>query len=215
MPFAKKIETEVGIIGIWEITETADILSSEFSFSPAEYLEFNAIRAEKRKIEYLAARIILKQLLGKKLEIEYHDSGKPLLVNSELHISISHSANVVAVMVSNQKNGIDVELTNRNIDRVAKRFLSQDEFLHIQQLENSQLAKIIYWGAKESIFKCSDYQGINFYKQIIIAPFPVENEGSFTGKLIAEGITEHFELWYFIFQNNMVVFCVEDKNKAQ
>lgn len=213
MPFAKKIETEVGTIGIWEITETADILSSEFSFSPMEFLEYNGIRAEKRKVEYLAARLILQKLFDKKDEIHYHESGKPVLINSNVHISISHSANLVVVMVSNQKNGIDVELTNRNIDRVARRFLSQDEYSHIQELENSQLAKIIYWGAKESIFKCSDYQGVNFYKQILIYPFPFENAGSFTGKLIANEITEYFKLWYFKFQNNIVVYCVEDKNE--
>ena len=213
MPFAKKIETEAGKIGIWEIAETADKLQTEYIFSPTEATEFNKIMAEKRKVEFLATRLILQRLLDNKIEIQYHDSGKPVLVNCNLHISISHSADLVVAMVSNQKNGIDVERIDRNIDRVAKRFLSHEEYSHIQNLDKQQMAKIIYWGAKESIFKCSDYQGINFYKQIIIHPFKVENDGNFTGMLIADDITEHFELWHFKFKNNMVVYCVEDKNE--
>lgn len=214
MPFAKQIETEAGHIGIWAITETSSELLSHFSFSLLEEFTFNTIKAEKRKIEFIVTRLILYKLLGHKTEIEYLNSGKPKLKNNNLHISISHSANAVAVIVSEQKNGIDVELTTRNIDRVATRFLSKDEFDHVQKLEKSQLAKIIYWGAKESIFKCSDFEGVNFYKQIHVHPFPVESKGKFTGELIAEDITEYFKLWYFTFQNNMVVYCVEDKNKS-
>jgi len=212
MPFSKKIETEAGIIGIWEITETAESIQKDFVFLPSEKIEFEKIKAEKRKIDFLATRLMVKKILGEKTVIDYLDTGKPFLKNRHQYISISHSADAVVVIISDEKTGIDVELANRKIDRVAKRFLSLEEFLHIQNLEQAQIAKIIYWGAKESIFKCSDYQGVHFYKQIHIHAFPIENEGTFNGKLIANDNVENFRLWYFTFQNNIVVFCVEDKN---
>ncbi len=215
MPFIKKIETEAGIIGIWEISETAESIQKDYNFLLSEKFVYEKINAEKRKIEFLATRLMLKKIVGEKTEIIYHDTGKPTIKDSHLHVSISHSASVVVVIVSNDKSGIDVEQTNRKIDMVAKRFLSREEYFHIQNLQQSQMAKIIYWGAKESIFKCSDYQGVHFYKQIHIHPFPIRKEGTFSGKLIAENTTEKFKLWYFTYQNNMVVFCVEDKNVKQ
>ena len=212
MPFIKKIELEVGTVGIWELTETAEELNNSFVFSSTEKEEFEKIRSDKRKKEYIASRLILQELLNKKIEIEYLITGKPILKNTQLHISISHSENIVVVIVSNHKIGIDVEILNRNIDQVARRFLSKEEYNFIQNASESQSAKIIYWGAKESIFKCSDYQGVHFYQQIFIHPFKIKNEGSFSGKLISGNITENYKLCYFPHQNNMIVFCVEDKN---
>lgn len=214
MPIAKKIETEAGILGIWEISETSDSLLKEYQFSSKEKEEFEKIKAEKRRIEYIASRLLVQNLLNVKNEIIYEATGKPILKNQAFNISISHSANLVAVLISKKNIGVDVELCNRNIDKVAKRFLSNEEFRTVENSNNPQIAKIIYWGAKESIFKCSDYNGVHFYKQILISPFPIGDEGIFDGKLISGTDTEYFKLWYFTFQNNMVVFCVEDKTKA-
>jgi 4'-phosphopantetheinyl transferase EntD len=118
-------------------------------------------------------------------------------------------------MVSKQKTGIDVEQLNRNIDRVANRFLSTAELLDVNNSSDPQTAKIIYWGAKESIFKCSHFHGVQFNKQIIIPAFQIEKEGFFEGKLIAENKVEHYILWYFTIENNMVVYCVENRNNLQ
>ncbi len=215
MPFSKKIKTEAGILGIWELTETADLLQKDYDFSQNEKEKFAKLRAEKRKCEFLAIRLLLKQLLSKKIEIEYKKTGKPFLKNHHLNISISHSRNLVAVIISKQKVGIDVEITNRDIDRVAQRFLNHEEYVNIQNSGEAQKTKIIYWGAKESIFKCSDYEGVQFYKQILIQPFTIGTEGTFTGKLCFNDETEYYKLWYFPHQNNMVVFCVEEKNELQ
>lgn len=210
MPFSKKIETNNGILGIWELTETAEQLSSVFQFSEIEKNEFSRINFSKRKIEYLATRLLLQNLLNEKVEIVYKKSGKPTLKNKLLNISISHSADLAAVYISEKNNGIDVEQLHRNIDRVANRFLNELEMRDVENCKNPQMAKILYWGAKESIFKCTALHGVLFDKQIHIPAFNIENEGCFSGELISELKIEKFNLCYFQYKNNMVVYCVEE-----
>ena len=210
MPFVRKIETKAGIIGIWEIAESSEFLEKEYVFSEIEKLEFSKLKAEKRKIEYAAVRLLTQKILNKKVEICYLNSGKPVLLENKQNISISHSRNLVVVMISDKQIGIDTELSSRVIDRAAKRFLNHQELESVINSVNPQIAKIIYWGAKESIFKCTDYEGIQYHKQIRISTFPIKEKGEFHGKLVLSEYTEHYTLWYFEFKNNIIVFCVED-----
>ncbi len=209
MPIVKKIETEFGNLGIWKLSESATDLISSFQFSNQEKEEFSKIKADKRKIEYLAARLLLQYLLNEKQEIKYLESGKPKLKNSSKKISISHSSEFVVVFISEKNIGIDFEDTRRNIEKVAARFLHEKEFQHIQNLENPQTATVLYWSAKEAIFKCSHEHGVQFNEQIFIPHFEIKKEGQFSGTLTAHQITSHFKLWYLFYQNNVIVYCVE------
>ena len=207
MPFVKEIETEAGKLGIWELMESPEELSLNFKFSQAEEAEYFRIKGDKRKLEYLATRILLNNILNFKPAVGYEVSGKPYLENSPLQISISHSAELVTVLISDRKIGIDVENTKRNIDRVARRFLHPKELEHILTLKDSQQAKILYWSAKEAIFKCSDSTGILFNEQIYIFPFNIKKKGLFRGMLNS---TVPFKLWYLFYENNAIVYCVEE-----
>ena len=209
MPLVKKIGTDAGVLGLWEMLEPLDELEHKFNFSRKEKSEYSAIKSIRRKTEYLCARLLTEILIGKKVEIIYLESGKPVLINEHHHISISHSKNLVAVLISKiYQTGIDTETTDRNIDMVTKRFLSPEEAKHIQESSYPQIEKIVYWCAKESIFKCTQNQGIHFNTQIAIEPFQYQKEGYFFGKLILENSTEKYKLWYFPFKNNMIVYCV-------
>ena len=77
MSIVKKIETEIGILGIWKLSESVVDLVSLFHFSKQEKEEFSKIKSDRRKAEYLAARLLLQELLNEKHEIQYLESGKP------------------------------------------------------------------------------------------------------------------------------------------
>ena len=209
MSFIKKIETDSGIIGIWELTESPEELLKLVSLSKKECEEFNCFRVERRKKEYLATRIILAELLKSNDEIYYNDVRKPFLTKSSQKIAISHSTNLATVFLSERNIGIDVEQTNRNIDKITTRFLHPDELEFITKNKNQQQSKIVYWCAKEAIFKCSDNQGILFNKHIIIDSFQLREEGGFTGKLVHKGEIRRYALNYFFIKGNAVVYCCE------
>ena len=214
MPFARKIEVENGILGIWELTESTDSLIAGFRFSDNEEKEFQKYSFKKRQSEYIASRLLVQHLLNKKTEIIYLKSGKPKIKNSTLNISISHSANLVVAFISDDQVGIDVENVDRNIQPVAKRFLHNNEMQWIVKSENIQYLMVLFWGAKESIYKCCNQSGVQFDTQIHIPPFEFGKTDFFTGKLITPKKQENYNLWYFYYQNNIIVYCVEVRNNS-
>ncbi len=209
MPFIRKTEVEQGVIGIWELKEKADNLIDIFAFTEHETVEFSRFIGEKRKKEYLATRLLLQHLLGEKAEIVYQQSGKPGVKDSSLNISISHSADFVVLFLSNVLGGIDIENADRNTDRAAKRFLHQKEMEWIGKSEDQQFLKILFWCAKEAIFKCSLHSGIQFNSQIYIEPFDFRQTHIFCGKLKISDVEVKYNLHYFQIQNNIMVYCVE------
>ncbi len=206
MPFIETISTETGDLGIWKLGETSAELTGLFHFSDSERVEFNKIKNEKRRLEYLATRLLLQYLLNEKPEIEHLESGKPILRNSNKNISISHSNEFVVILLSSKKIGIDVENTEREITKIAAKFLHRKELDRITKTANKNLTTTIYWSAKEAIFKCTDLDGIQFDEQIIIHPFDVEDRGFFTATFIKN---IRFKLWYRLYENNVIVYCVE------
>lgn len=211
MPIVKKIKHNSGIIGIWKLSETVNDLVSIFHFSENEKDYFSNIKAESRKKEFMAVRLLLENILNKKTEINYLKSGKPILSSNDFNISITHSEELVVVFVSNNKIGIDVERTNRRIEKIASRFLHPSEHEFIRSLDNPQKATILYWSAKEAIFKCTDHSGILFDKEIRILPFDIKDAGNFNGILVYEKTQAHYYLCYFFYENNVIVSCVEKK----
>ncbi len=207
MAFVKEIKTSLGRLGVWKLTESSEELCQLYELSESEQYQFNHFKSEKRKTEFLAARIVLEGILGYKPEINYTEHGKPILPNSTLHLSISHSGELVAVFLSDRKVGVDVENIHRNIDKVAHRFLHEKEKNFIDSTSSPQLAKIILWSAKEALFKCTEETGVQFNEQIIIFPFNIKNKGSFVGSL---NNSVPYKFWYEFYENNVIVFCVEE-----
>ncbi len=214
MPFVKSIKVENGVLGLWKLSENSKELINIFQFSQAEKQEFSKFTGERRKTEYLATRLLLQKLFNQKTEITHINSGKPQILNSNLNISISHSADYVAVYVSEVKNGIDVENQFRKIDKVVPRFLNKNELDWIEKSNKSQFLKIMLWCAKEAIFKCSEQSGVQFNEQIFIDLFDFEKTNCFYGTLVAQNCKENYLLRYFNIQNNIVVYCVEEHKNS-
>ena len=134
MPLIEITSNQHGTIGMWELTEKADELLRICRLSTADQKRLEALKVEKRKKEFLATRILLQSILPECPEIIYqHESGKPLLPNTNLNISITHSAELAAVFLSNNKVGIDIEQLNRNIDKVVDRFANSSEKKFIEE----------------------------------------------------------------------------------
>ncbi|QGY42432.1 4'-phosphopantetheinyl transferase superfamily protein [Maribellus comscasis] len=214
MAFAKRIEQTDGVVGIWEITEELDVLYRQIHFSEKERKEFEMFSSIRRKKEFIAVRLLLQKLLGKKAEILYEDSGRPLLKNSTTNLSISHSGDLAVVFLSKKRIGIDVEDSKRKIENIAQRFLHEKEKSFVKDCGNPQKATILLWCAKEAIFKCSEKQGIDFRSEIFIPPFALLKEKKFKGEKVRENENITYQLQHFEYKNNVIVFCVEDVIKS-
>ena len=208
MPMVKKIALQEGVIGLWEKAETEEnfsLLIRQLKRDPV----FRRITNPRRKQEFLATRALLAELVNQPAVIRYNSDGKPYLSPGGQHISISHSKNLVAVILHKNRAGIDVETTGRPISEISKKFLSGEELAFISNSGQKEKILLLCWCAKEAIYKLAGMPGLKFTGQIIIEPFDVQEEGSFAARYFAGGGERLIHLNYFFFKNNAVTWCVE------
>ena len=201
-------------LGIWEFNEDSNALVKNFQFTNIEKQQYLSITNEKRKCEYLAVRLLLQVMMQKKMVLYYNSFGKPFLDGSQ-HISISHSSQLIVILLSAIPVGIDVESVTRNTEKVASRFLSEEEQQHINTTTNPACTRILYWCAKEALFKCTPFNDIEFKSQILIHPFiPSQGSGIFYGMLLKNEKHTHFVFHYLTVHENAVVFCMEQNKNC-
>jgi phosphopantetheinyl transferase len=155
-------------IGVWQIEEAA----SFFLQSPAINQErFTQITHPQKQLEYLASRYVAGLLSGEndKALILNNSDRSPYFAHLPYSLSISHCCDYVAIAIDKKgrKIGIDIERSSDKINRIATRFMEEQE-LHPNFATNPALAKCLCWSIKESVFKCLPVPGINFKAQMKI-----------------------------------------------
>ena len=119
--------------------------------------------------QFLATRKMLA-LENSDYIITYNLDGKPSL-NSEFNISISHSNEIAALVVSNKKIiGLDVQFKESKILNIQNKFLNNFEKLNIGGNPSIDILTMI-WTSKESIYKAIGIKGVSFSKNIQIEKF--------------------------------------------
>ena len=168
MPITHKIERERATILVWEITETLEgliMLSGNINTSNHT--------SEKRKKEHLTSRLIVNEICPTKTII-YNEVGAPELDNGK-HISISHSKQLVAIILSDKKTGLDIEKISEKSLRLASKFVSEKNLIKL----NKEKATLI-WCIKEAIYKWHQKGGVDFIKDIVIPEFFAKEHGTVT-----------------------------------
>jgi 4'-phosphopantetheinyl transferase EntD len=148
-------------LGIWHIAEP------ESFFLEKVPLKRDVSHPFKR-LQYLAGRYLLAYLFPdfpiEKIRIA--DTRQPFLAGDRYHFSISHCGNYAAAIVSsNSRVGVDIELITPRIERLAHKFLDEEEVHFFNEdyaffLEQWGLRGRVFqefltlmWNAKEAIFK--------------------------------------------------------------
>ncbi len=209
MPLFKTIPIHEGLIGLWKFSETSADLVHGFSDEELTDPTFLKYTHEKRKVEWLTTRVLIRQLLGSDFSVSYLESGKPILKHEKFkNISISHSRDFAAVILHEHLNvGIDVEETARDFNRIARRYLSDNELIHAEK--NPRL-KCLYWCAKEAIFKLVPEEGVEFRQQIEMIPGNSKLENQVSGKFISGNVHTIYQLQYQYFSDHCLVWVVDD-----
>lgn len=159
------------VFGVWKIEETSDELFSLLDIQ-SEYQPFlQHIKTEKRRREWLASRVLLNELTGTKLLIAYHEDGAPYLPDSDYHLSISHTNGYAAVLLQKQHAaGIDIEYYSDRILKIRSRFMSPEEDASVHP-DHVIKHLLIYWCAKEALFKMIRQKDVDFIRHLHIEPF--------------------------------------------
>jgi len=178
MPLFKKITDPDFEIAIWRIEEDLTFFEPLFASHPD-------IPNKAKKMQWFATRHLINELRGQFSEVLKAESGKPFLVDSPHHISISHSTEFAAVMHSEKYFvGIDLEIVNPKVENIAHKFLQPYELAALKPQE--RLKKLIlYWSAKESLYKLYGHRNIEFKTQLIIDPFELQTKGELKAEILA------------------------------
>lgn len=199
MPLCYKIDNNDFSLGLWELTEDVSQMFAEFMLiaPKKEIHKVEKFKYPARKTEWMATRLLMYHLLDKVVEIDYDIHGKPIILNHEQCISISHTRGMVAVIIAKNLAGIDIEMVNDRVLRVEERFLSGIERNQIQE-QNKMKSLMAYWSAKETLYKISGGKGLDFKKNLYINPFILGEKGNFTGEIVSHNSTVGYRLNYFL-----------------
>jgi len=179
MPLLTKREIEKrGEPGIWHITESLDVLLKKKKFTKNDLEALSSFSSEQRKKEWLVARILVEVMTGKKdIQIQYDERNKPSLIDSKKYISLSHSHDLLAVILDDSETGIDIELVKSKILRIKEKFMSKKELNSLQK-GNEAEHLTVYWCAKESLYKLYGKKELAFKENLIIESFQYSEKES-------------------------------------
>lgn len=121
---------------------------------------------QRKQVQHQFAWDLLQEVLKKDYNIDlsaqkilYETNGKPYIENSNIYFSISHCNDMVAIFVSNNRNGVDIEQIREIKDAVIKRVCSINEYSYITRSKDINKNFIKLWTLKESFAK-ADGRGL-------------------------------------------------------
>jgi phosphopantetheinyl transferase len=157
---------------LWRASESTEELLKRLQPDNALLSEYQSIRLEKRKREWLVSRILL-QLCKPQARLENLPNGKPVLDRG--YCSFSHCAEYGGLILSDHAVGLDIQGIDERLMRIAPRYCNPTEIEFANKNAFAVEIFTILWSAKEAIFK---YFGENvvFSEDIVIRPFHKDQE---------------------------------------
>jgi phosphopantetheinyl transferase (holo-ACP synthase) len=200
----------VGKLGVWKVEEDDAFFNNQLYVTDIEQNELDHLGVRKRK-EWFSSRYLLHLLSGRDVRGAcLKDAfGKPYIENSDHHISISHSADYTAVIASTSMVGIDIQFIVPKIERIAPRFISDEEANNITAPYQVEIMHTI-WGAKESMYKAYGKKELDFKKHIFVLPFEYHANGFvFEGIVEKDDFLEKYTLFCHTINDLILVYAIQ------
>jgi len=198
-------------IVVWETTEIASFFIQALQLNKKEIYDLNELRPH-RKSEWLTSRYLCQLVdsqTTRRLIIK-DENNKPTIQNSSKHISISHSKNRVAVIISDVAVGIDIQRNEDKIIRIQHKFISTKEHNRIDRDKLTE-SYHIFWGAKECMYKAYGKREIEFREHMHLYPFKYfTSQLELKGWLRKNNIDQSYTLYTDKIDDYYLVFSILD-----
>ncbi|GAA4965833.1 4'-phosphopantetheinyl transferase family protein [Algibacter aquimarinus] len=157
-------------VKIWKITESYQDLMAKVNLKPVALERVLGMKSELHQRGFLSVRHLLQEFGYTDSDLFYDENGKPHLKDGK-HISITHSFNFSAVIVSDLIVGIDIEKQRDKIAVIANKFIDY-EFDYLNKMEGDYVKKLtVIWCVKESLYKLFATPGLSFKQHCLVIPF--------------------------------------------
>ena len=205
MPLYKRIQhKEQTQILVWHITENLEFLSEGIDLTDGSLKRLSSMHSEIHQKGFLSVRQLLKILGYQDTDLFYTPDGKPHLKDGK-RISITHSFQFSAIIVSDFAVGIDIEMNREKIQKIASKFMA-DEWAFLDKEHTVEFLTVI-WGAKESLYKIHPDGGLLFKEHLPIEPFKL-TDGKTKGWIKKGKYYEFFYVFFESFEGYTLVYAV-------
>ncbi len=178
-------------LAVWRYDEEEDFFAEKIRFNDYDKEQLSAISHPSKRREWLASRYLVRFLIDipEPIQLEKDPFGKPRLVNVPGFMSLSHCKDYAAAIYHPLKRvGVDVEPFAPTVLKIAQKFLFPHELEALEE-ETKLQSLLIYWSAKETLYKMHGEKGLAFRERILIDPFEPDAAGMLHGK-----VTEYPEM---------------------
>jgi len=175
MPLYKSIDINTKTtVKVWKIDEAYDILAKSLILRQESQERVDDMKSEIHQRGFLSVRHLLREFGYTDQDLYYDENGKPHLTDDKF-ISITHSFNFSAVIISDSEVGIDIEKQREKIKIVAEKFIGYEDLYLVN--EDQELVKklTIIWCIKESLFKLFATPGLSFKMNTLVIPFMIKD----------------------------------------
>jgi len=201
------------LLGLWHLTETPAELWPQLA-QAADYISLLPARADgPRQAQWLAGRVLVQHLLAAAgappALLRNDEAGRPFLLGpAPPAVSLSHSGEWAAALLAPAGTavGIDIELVRDKAQRIARKFLNEDESTTLETVTLSDNADplarqelfSLLWSAKETLYKLAGQRGLIFRDNLLLdlpaGPWAVP--GVLPARLALQGTISRHRIWY-------------------
>ncbi len=215
MPLFKTIHHNPNTqILIWKITESFSELFEQVILNDSNRIRLDTMKSEMHQRAFLSVRKLLQIAGFTDFDLHYDVFGKPHL-NGDKHISITHSHEFSAIIISDETVGIDIELQREKIMRIADKFCkSEFQFLDSDNKAEYIQKLTVIWGAKEAIFKIRNEKGISFKNHIFVNQFSL-NVKQNNAKLDFNNWVVDFNIHFEEIENFTLVYAFQGETNRK
>ncbi len=193
MPLIDTVIEKDHQILVWKMNESLEELLK--ISKNINVTKFNSIRRQK---EYLTTRILLAKVLPN-IKISYNKYGAPEIKNNNF-ISISHSKEILAIIISKKQVGLDIEKISTKLVKLSSKFTCKK-----QHMPFSNEKATLIWCCKEAMYKWHQKGKINYITDIKVEKFIEKDKGS----LVVSFKKKKFILRYKKIETHFLVYvCI-------
>lgn len=189
-------------LAFWLMTESTDELVDATQLSPEDQMEWDTLKHEKRKKEWIASRAALRTGLKLAEPILYHDTGKPYAASTE--ISLSHCLPIAGALRHGSFAGFDIQCADPKIAVIKTKFANAPELKAAEDSGDELNYLTILWSAKEAIFKVYG-EKVAFADEMSIHPFKIGQELLSASVTRAGNLVEHTLRVFSVYDHWVVV----------
>jgi len=198
-------------LAVWHSTEEDNFFIEALGLSSDELVTYHDMRPHRRK-EWLTSRYLLHRL-GRdsvRRKVQKDLTGKPYRLGCNRFISLSHSRDYVAAIISDRPTGIDIQRKEEKIARIQHKFITDEESAALPGHKHLDYYHV-FWGAKESMYKAYGLRKLDFKDHMHLYPFRIlDGTTTLRGYVHKGDVHQDYMLEMERVDGAFLVHCVKD-----